>query len=132
MRYVTFIIIDRGLTMNKKLVENHEQLVISLQSSVVELGYHTLKITSPDEVDVIYETLNYLQRFKKTAYACPIDLPHAQQLENIYDSLISSQDPIIELEDYDIVVLEKELLSLGLERACNKLTQTAVCQITYI
>lgn len=131
MRYAPHVINDRGLSMKNKLVENHEQLVLSLQSSIVQPGYHTVQVASSTETQVIYETLAYLQRFKKTAYACPIDLPHAQYIENIYTCLITSDDPVIELEDYDIVVLEKELMGLGLERVCSERKQTSVCQLTY-
>lgn len=115
--------------MKSTQVENHEQFVISLQLSIIQPGYHMVQVSTNTETQIIYDTLNYLQKFKKIAYACPVDLPHAKSLENIYNYLIASDDPVIELEEYDIVLLEKELSWLGLERACTERKQAAVCQL---
>ncbi|MCL4380345.1 hypothetical protein M1466_02570 [Candidatus Dependentiae bacterium] len=119
--------------MKRLFAQSQELAILSLQKILVKPGYHIVSVLSADEASMVYDTVAFLSKFKKTAYICPINLPYATETENIYSLIMQSVDTMNIIAEFDIVVVEErlcqqEIAQLLVEQQ-EALRDTAVCVV---
>lgn len=85
---------------------NKEKKILQIQTTVLTPGAVSLVLHSLSDVQIVYQTLEYVSAFKHVAYVALRAYPMIADITNLYNPRVSLDDICNMLAEYEIICVD--------------------------
>ncbi len=85
---------------------NKEKKIIQIQTTVLTPGPVSLVLHSLNDIQIVYQTLEYVSAFKQVAYVAVRPYPMIADIANLYNPRTSLEEIAHSIAEYEIICID--------------------------